>query len=203
MFGLQTKNALYPYTGSRVVTFTIPQGCTSFSKDKLFLSSTLLPKLVVIGLVFTAAFAGTIKYRAIHFRNHNVTGVNLLRNGQSLPYRTGGYKCDFEAELYNEAYLRSFVQNMNWLNTNNSNGMNPNSFANECTLFTFNLTPTFDLNQRQTPAASAAAAAAGDSNLRLDLTFKKALKQPVNVIAYACYDTTLEITKRGEIIRGD
>ena len=189
-FGLQTKNALYPYTRSKVITFVVPTGSSTYFKDNIF-SSHLLPKVVVIGLVKGAAFAGTVKHRALWYSNYGVSRVDLLRNGQSIPYRTG-YQCDFENDLYNDVYLRSIYQNMNSLNTNNGCGITLKQFKEGSTFFVFNLTPDFDLNERQTVR---------DSNLRLDLSFKKALTEAINVIAYACYDATLQITKNRDIIQ--
>jgi len=190
-FGLQTKNAIYPYMRSKVVSFTIPQGSSSYFKDNLF-SSNLLPKVVVIGLVKGAAFSGTVKHRAFQFLDHSVSRVDLLRDGQSIPYRTG-YRCDFASGIYADVYVRSILQNMNVLNTNNGCGIYLRDFhINGYTFFVFNLTPDFDLKERQIVR---------DSNLRLDLAFKTAVKEAINVVAYACYDATLQVTKNCEIIR--
>jgi len=189
-FGLQTKNALYPYTRSKVITFIVPQGSSTYFKDNIF-SSNLLPKVVVIGLVKGTAFSGSVKHRSLWYGNYGVNRVDLLRNGQSIPYRTG-YQCDFDTDLFNDVYLRSIYQNMNSLNTNNGCGITVDHFKEGITLFVFNLTPDFDLSERQTVR---------DSNLRLDLSFKKALTHAINVVAYACYDATLQITKNGEIIQ--
>ena len=189
-FGLQTKNALYPYTRSKVITFTVPTGSTSYFKDNIF-SSHLLPKVVIIGIVKGSGFSGTVKHRSLYFGNFGVNRVDLLRNGQSIPYRSG-YQCDFDGELINDVYLRSIYQNMNSLNTNNGCGLTIKQFKDGAAFFVFNLTPDFDLNERQTVR---------DSNLRLDLSFKKALTEAINVIAYACYDATLQITKNREIIQ--
>jgi hypothetical protein len=188
--GLQKQNAIYPYTRGKVVSFAVPQGSSSFCKDNLF-SSALLPKIVVIGLINSAAFTGTIKHRSLSFQSHECNGVDLLRDGQCIPYRTG-YHCDFQGKTYTDVYVRSILQNMNLLNTNHNCGISLDEFNVDCCLFVFNITPDFDMNERQTVK---------DSNLRLDLTFHKALPISLNVIAYAAYDTTLQITKNGEIIR--
>ena len=173
-----------------MVSFAIPQGSTSYCKDNLF-SSVLLPKLVAIGLVTGAGYTGTVKHRSLCFQSHHVTGVDLLRNGQCIPYRTG-YHCDFDGNTFTDVYVRSILQNLNVLNTNNNCGITLFDFSLESCLFVFNLTPDFDLRERQTIK---------DSNLRLDLTFKKALTESINVVAYAAYDATFQITKNGEIIR--
>jgi hypothetical protein len=188
--GLQKQNAIYPYTRGKVVSFAVPQGSSSFCKDNLF-SSALLPKIVVIGLVRGAGFTGTIKHRSLCFKHYDLTGLDLLRDGQCIPYRTG-YHCDFAAGTCTDVYVRSILQNLNVLNTNHNCALSLDEFKIDHCLFVFNLTPDFDMNERQTVK---------DSNLRLDLTFNKALTDSLNVVAYAAYDTTLQITKNGEIIR--
>ena len=188
-FGLQTKNALYPYTRSKVISFTIATGSSSYFKDNIF-ASNLLPKVVIICMVKGSAFSGSVKNRALWFTHHGVSRVDLLRNGQSLPYRSG-YQCDFENNMSKDVYLRSIIQNMNILNTNNGCGITADEFQAGSTFFVFNLTPDFDLKESQIVR---------DSNLRLDLVFSKPLTEAINVIAYACYDATLQITKNSEII---
>lgn len=188
--GLQTKNAIYPYHRTKVISFTIPKGSSSFFKDNLF-STSILPKMVVIAMVNGRAFAGDIKHDAIAFQDNGVSRVELLRDGQSLPYRRG-YSVDFAKGIYTDVYVRSVLQNLNLIHTN-MKSVNLSTFhdAGAC-YFVFNLTPDFDLKERQVVK---------DSNLRLDLTFHKALPAAINVIAYALYDATLQITKNREIIR--
>ena len=188
--GLETKNALYPYNRSKTVSFTIPQGSTSYFKDNLF-SSNLLPKLVVIGMVRGAAFSGTLKQDSLWFENFAITSLDLLRDGQSLPYRRG-YSCQDGKNLYTDVYVRSILQNMNLLNTNSNSYITYDNFKKGQCLFVFNLTPDFDLQERQI---------ARDSNLRLDLSFNAALSEAINVIAYALYDATLQITSNRDIIK--
>jgi hypothetical protein len=190
--GLETKNALYPYTQTKIISFAIPKDTTSFTKDNLFTLSQL-PKLVVVGLVKGSAYSGTVSRRAIAFSGHlGLTSISLLRNGQSLPYRQG-YELSQDKGTYKDAFVRAVLQNMNLINTNNNCSITPEMFnGGYQQLFVFNLTPDFDLKECQ-PIR--------DSNLRLDLSFSGGAKDAINVIAYACYDVTLQITKNRDIIR--
>ena len=189
--GLELQNALYPYTRSSIMDFSIPKGTASYTKDNLF-SSSLLPKLVVIGMVSGSSFNGTLRNHSLSFRHFDVTRVDLLRNGQSIPYRQG-YQLDFSTNTYVESYFRSILQSMNAINNSNSSpGIYSGNWQNGETFFVFNLAPDFDVKERQTVK---------DSNLRLELSFKTSLPHPINVIAYSVYDATLQITKSREIIR--
>jgi hypothetical protein len=188
--GLQTKNAIYPYTRTKLVNYSVPQGSTTFVKDNLF-SSAVLPKLVVVCFVNSLAFSGSLKKSAIHFHHFNVSRVDLMRDGQSVPYRSG-YTCDMEDIQVNDVYARSILQNLNLMNKNIGIALPSDRFTAGFIFFCFNLTPDFDLNERQ-PVR--------DSNLRLDLQFKKPLDEPINVIAYGLYDGTIQITNAREIIK--
>lgn len=188
--GLEKRNALYPYIRNKVISFSIPQGSTSYFYDNLF-SSSLLPKVVIIALVKSVALTGSIKHDPFNFTHFDLTKMDLLRNGQSIPYRQG-YAFDVDSGHYTELYVRSILQNMNLLNGNVHNGIQLHDFRDTQFLLIFNLTPDFDLKERQVIK---------DSNLRLDLAFKKPLPESINVIAYASFDATLQITKGREIIR--
>jgi hypothetical protein len=158
-------------------------------KDNLF-SSALLPKLVVVCLVHGSAFSGTVKHPAISFKHNGVSRVDLLRDGQSVPYRSG-YSCNFKKKLISDVYARSILQNLNLMNTNHGISLNLQNFE-DWVFFCFNLTGDFDLKERQTVK---------DSNLRLDMQFNPALTHPINVIAYAVYDGTIQITNDRQIIK--
>lgn len=190
-YGLQSKNAIYPYTRSKVITFNIGTGETSCFKDNLF-SSGLLPKLIVVGMVKGSAYTGNSKGEPFNFEHFNISRIELLRNGQPVPYRRA-YECDFDKNIFSDAYVRSILLNMNLLNNDRNNGIDMSDFSkNGYCFFTFNLTPDFDIKERQ---------CVRDCNLRLDLMFHKALKEPINVIAYATYDGVVQITKDRSIIK--
>ena len=191
--GLKKQNAIYRYTKSKVVNLGIPQGNSSYIKENIF-SKSILPKFVVIGMVHGNAYDGSVTQDPFKFQPFQVTSVALYRNGQSLPYRRP-YITDFYSagnKKVHDAFVRSMICNTQMLNTNLNNGIELNDFkTGGYTLFTFNLTPDWDMNQVQTPK---------DANLRLEITFSRATTHAINVICYALYDTKLEITEAREII---
>ena len=115
----------------------------------------------------------------------------LHRDGQTIPYRRA-YECNFANGLVTDTYVRSILLNMNLLNADLNNGIDLTAFKEGgCALFTFNLTPDFDIKNCQQIR---------DSNLRLELNFANALTNTINVYAYATYDSEIQITKNREII---
>ena len=189
--GLLKQNAIYPVTKTQVVTYTVGQGAMSYFKDNVF-SSIRLPKFVVVGFVKVRAFNGHYSDDPFNFEHFNVNYVNLLCDGQPIPYRDS-YQPDFENGLYTKEYMMSIIHNTQHFNTNQNNGITMNDFANKGrALFTFNLAPDFDMFGPQAPR---------DGNLRLDLKFAKALPQAINVIVYGIFDGELQLGKDKQVIK--
>ena len=189
--GLAKMNALYPYTRTKTITFTIPSGNSSVFKDNLF-SSKLLPKLVIVAMVKSAAFNGSLTDGPFNFEHFNISRMSLHRDGALIPH-TRAYSSQFDKGLYTDTYVRSILQNMELLNMDLNNGIDMADFATGgyC-FFIFNLTPDFNMKGIQM---------INDANLRLDISFQKPLKEAINVIAYATFDATLQITGDRHIIR--
>ena len=190
IIGLKKGNAIYPYTRSKTISYSIPTGSTSFFKENLF-STGLLPKFIVIALVHGDAFNGSYGQKCFKFEHFKLSQLSLFRDGQSVPYKRS-YNMHWGKKHFTDAYVRSILQNTQMLNTNNNNGIDMKDFSeNGYTFFTFNLAPDFDMNQVQIPR---------DANLRLDMRFSDALKHSINVIAYAIYDAKVQITGDRHII---
>ena len=191
--GLANKNAIYPYTRTKIVNYTVPSGTQSYFKENLF-STGLLPKFIVIGMVHTEAYNGSYFKQSFNFQHFKISQLALHRDGQMIPYKRP-YTLSYNkngGNFVTDAYVRSILQNTQMLNTNNNNGIDMDDFANKgYTFFTFNLTPDFDMNQVQQ---------ARDANLRLDMTFASALTHAINVIAYGIFDAKIQITGNREII---
>ena len=186
-----SKNATYFYNRGQMISYSIAQGSLSHFNDNLF-STKLLPKFLVVGFVKASAYNGSeLEADPFNFEHFNVSSVGLFRDGQSLPYREL-YEPNFKEGLYTREYVKSIVHCTQHLNTNLSNGIDLEKFANGgYTFFTFNLTPDFDYNQRQSPH---------DGNLRLEVKFAEPLAKAINVLIYATFDSELQITKDREIV---
>ena len=189
--GLASRNAIYAYNRGQMISYSIAQGSLSHFNDNLF-STRLLPKFVVVGFVKASAYNGSeLEGSPFKFEHFNVSSIGLFRDGQSLPYREL-YEPNFKDGLYTREYVKSIVHCTQHLNTNLSNGISLEKFANGgYTFFTFNLTPDVDYNQRQMPR---------DGNLRLEIKFAEPLPKAINVLIYATFDSELQITKAREII---
>jgi len=189
--GLIKANAVYPITKSQVISYTISAGSMSYFKDNIF-SSLRLPKFVVVGFVSAKAFNGAFSEDPFKFKHFDVNSVGLLCDGQSVPFRNV-YEPDFANGLFVRDYQMSMIHNTEHFNTNKNNGITMEMFEKEgYSLFTFNLTPDFDMSTVQAPR---------DGNLRLDVKFAKALPDPINVIIYGLFDSSMQIGKNKQVIK--
>lgn len=186
--GLKRQNAIYPLLHTEVTTFTIPTGQKSFRKDRLFPDEA--PKLLMISLVDNAAFNGDIAKNPFHFQHFGLTNLSLYRDGVSVSGRP------FTPDFANNQVMRSYLHTMqtfNYYNGDDSNGLTPEEFAQGYTIFAFDLTADKNI-------AATHRQGHNTKNLRLDLKFKNATKQTINVLLYAVYDSTLEITDKRDVI---
>ena len=181
--------SLFPYTKGVVTSFALSKGTTGVQKTD-FLTGRILPKFLIIGMVKASAFNGNLKDAPFHFEHFNVCRMELLNEGIAVPF-TRPYQMDFERGIYTEAYYRSLLVNTNIAGKDVNNGMDLLDFKeNGYCFFTFNLAPDFDIRSRQVISIA---------NLRLDITFKKPLEEPINIVALAEYDALLQIGKDGSI----
>lgn len=186
--GLNHQNAIYPIQHTKLVTFTIPKGQKSFMKDGLFPSEA--PKFIIISMVDNDAFNGDITKNPYHFKHNNITEIALRVNGVSHPGPP--YKPDFSSSQF----VRSYVDLMtvfDYFNTDDTNGLTMKEFKNGYTIYAFDLTADSDITAPYRQANV-------PQNIRLDLQFKDTLTTTINVLIYAVFDSTIEITKLRDTI---
>ena len=96
----------------------------------------------------------------------------------------------------NKAYLRSYVETMralNYYNTDDTNGFTPQEWANGYTIYSFDLISNKDVSTSCLQANLS-------KNLRLELSFEKALPSTINVLIYAVTESMVEATKLRDVI---
>ena len=186
--GLKRQNAIYPLHHTEVTTYTIPKGQLSYTKDRLFPDQA--PKLLMLAMVENESFNGNIKKNPFFFHHFDLTKLALYRDGVSVPGQA------FTPDFTNGKILRSYMQSMrvfNYCNTDDTNGLTPVEFANGYTIYAYDLTADKEMNAgHRQPIVS--------KNLRLELIFKNPTPSTVNVLLYAVYDSSIEITQLRDII---
>ena len=186
--GMKRQNALYPVLHTEIITFTIPKGQKSYTKDRLFPDQA--PKLLLMSMVENDAFNGSIKKNPFNFQHFDLNKIALYREGRSVPGRP------FTPDFTNNLCLRSYMNTMRafgYLNTDDTNGLTPNEFANGYTIYAFDLTAETDVSAPYRQGVIS-------KNLRLELYFTKDLPSTINVLLYSVFDSRIEITHLRDVI---
>lgn len=186
--GLRRQNAVYPINHNQLITFTIPMGQQSATKDRLFPDQA--PKSLIIAMVENDAFNGSIKKNPFHFEHFSLNKIALYRDGVSIPGRP--QTPDFENDKYIRSYLQT-MRTMNYYNTDDTNGLTPVMFGNGYTIYAYDLTPEKDVTAEYNQGIVS-------KNLRLEVFFKKPLPSTINVLLYATYNSAVEITQLRDVI---
>ena len=186
--GMKRQNAIYPVNHCEILTFTIPKGQKSYTKDRLFPDGA--PKMLAIAMVENEAYNGNIEKNPFNFQHFDLMKISLYREGRSIPGRA--FTPDFDDKCYLRSYLHT-MRTMNYYNTDDTNGLTPYEFANGYTIFLYDLTADKDVtaSHRQANAAK---------NLRLELYFKKDLPVTINVVLFAVDNSAVEITQLRDVI---
>jgi hypothetical protein len=109
-----------------------------------------------------------------------------------MPY-SQPLQVDFENGLALQAYIRT-IQSLQQYNSNINHAITFKEFLEEQMVLVFNLTP--DLS-----ASGGCGQAYQTGNLRLELKFKQALKETINVIFYTIRDGKIEITQDRQVLK--
>ena len=186
--GMKKQNAIYPINHTEIITFTIPKGQKSYTKDRLF--PDVAPKLLVVAMVENEAYNGTITKNPFNFQHFDLMKIALFREGRSIPGRP--FTPDFDNKCSIRSYLHT-MRTLNYTDTDDTNGLTPFEFANGYTIYAYDLTADKDVSANHHQGITT-------KNLRLELSFKKDLPTTVNVLLYAVFDSAVEITQLRDVI---
>lgn len=186
--GLKTDNARYFINHSELLNYTIPAGQKSYTKDRLF--PDLAPKMIMIAMTENDAFNGTYSKNPFRFQHFNLNKLALYREGRSIPGQP------FQPDFAKSIYLRDYIHTMrgfDYYNSDQTNGLTPAEWANDFTVYAFDMTADKDVSTSCLQSNLA-------RNLRLELNFSKNLTQTINVLIYAITDSQVEITQLRDVI---
>lgn len=186
--GLKRQNAIYPINHNELITFTIPRGQQSYTKDRLFPDQA--PKCLMIAMIENEAFNGSISKNPFFFDHFKLNKIALYRDGASIPGRP--FTPDFEKGKILRSYLHT-MRTMNYYNNDDTNGLTPKMFGSGYTIYAYDLTPEKDITASYNQGIVS-------KNLRLELFFKDPLPNTVNVLLFASYNSAVEITQLRDVI---
>ena len=175
---LEISNLKYPIRPFNILEDTIPQGTSIFTKKAI--SSSIIPNLVILGLVDEEAFTGVKNKNPFNFTTANLQKIELSINGSILK---------IEPSFSENQYIMAFEKLMNGLNLSGLRGNNltRKDFIKGSALYLFDLRPSKCTN--------------GEHNLintgtfQIQFTFKPATLNSLKLISVMEYENQLQIDK--------
>ena len=184
---LEVGNAKYPIRRAVCKTYTIPAGNLNHTQENLFTGQ--LPTRIVIGCVDNDSFNGRYAKNPYNFKHFDLTQLKVYLDGQQ--HSVIPVEPNFTANTYITAYANLFA-GTGKLMKDEGTDIRREDFRAGYALYAFDLTADlaeeghFNLMKH--------------GNVRLDLKFLVGLPNTINVIAYAEFESVLEIDKSRNII---
>jgi hypothetical protein len=175
-------SAILPTVRSQIKTFVIASGITSIVQPSII--NGQLPRNMIVCFLSAAALNNAITKNPYNFQHFNIKSINARVNGvckPSIPYTT-----DFASGIFMRAY-RGLFDSIGISHSNGGNSVTPDHFVGGCTFFAFDLTPDMCNGWHEHPRKSGV--------IDLELSFSKALTEPINIIVYSSYDNFIMIDK--------
>ena len=187
IMALERTTVKYPLRPVECKVYSIPTSALSHTHENLFLGS--LPKRLVLCCIDNDAYNGTYATNPFHAKNNAISFVSVYVDGRQIPAKP--FQPNFAENLFARSYASMFTSTGKiW--QDEGNGLTRDKYRDGYTFFCLDLTPDqcdgpcFNLVQK--------------GNLRLEFHFREALRTTVNVVAYAEFESVLEIDKNRNII---
>jgi len=178
---LSTSPAMYPIAHSKIRNFLLPAGTQNIHIPNILRGK--LPRGFVIAMVANEAYSGSLKKNPFVFKHHSINFINVYVNGE--PVHSNGNKPDWTDGSAIEQY-KNMLDNTG-LKTVISNGITFEDFVANSVVFAYDQTPDL-CNSFQSHGTET-------GNVDIQLGFKTALTEAVQLIVYATYDEVVTIDK--------
>ena len=185
---LTRTNAKYPLQRVDVRTFTIPSGSRQGNLDNVVLGS--LPSMCLIGLVTNKTYNGAYEENPFNFKHFDVDHLSLLVDGRQVP--ATALRPDFTNNLYARSYT-GLYQAIGKLGQDEGPSISYSDYGKGFTLYGFDLSSDLSSTQDHFNLVK-------QGNIRIDIRFKNALTETVNLVLYLVNQTVLEIDKSRTVI---
>ena len=148
----------------------------------------ILPHRVIVGLVDSAAFNGTIQTNPLNFQHFNLSSIVLRESGIPVPYEE--ISVDFTNDLYNEGFFSLYqAAGKSWDSPNNL-GLRYDQYKAGYALYGFNLSNTADHNCLDLIKTG---------KLSLNIKLSEPSTASITIIVYLEYNKVIEIDKDGNV----
>ena len=183
---LQKQPAIYPFMKSEIKTFSIAAGLYNFSCDDLFLSR--IPSQMLVFLTSSEGFSGSNRRNPFNFANYSLNYLCFEVDGNPVPH--AALQPNFVTNNYVSSYLTLYTGNNKYGNDEGlmiSREDYPKGYA----------IYLLDIDGKR---SSEFVNLVKHGHTRLSIRFNEPLSEPVTIIAYAKFPSTLQIDKSRRVI---
>jgi hypothetical protein len=182
----QLQPALYPVRRVSMKSFNIAAGLMSCDEN---IFNGVLPKRIVIGLVDSDAFEGAYNKNPFNFKHYDLKYCGLLQDGKMIPQKP--LISDFDKHNSLRNYFTT-LESVGKVFRNEGVDFDREEYEHGYTILAFDLSPDLD------PDSCFHVVKKG--TCRLELKFATALPNPINVVIYAEFDSTIKIDKNRAVM---
>ena len=183
----EVGNAKYPVRRVVCKTFTVSAGNMSASQENLF--SGDLPSRMVITMVDNDAFSGLYTKNPFNLKHYDLNNLKVYIDGQQQYIRP--LEFNYTADQYIFGYM-SLFSGTGKERKDEGGDVSREDFSNGYALYAFDLTP--DLGEGDHFNLSR------DGTVRVDMSFRVALPNTINVIVYAEFQSVIELDRNRNVI---
>lgn len=184
---LKEVNAKYPVVRSELKFYTRAAAMSDLSEPNI-INGGELPRRVIIGLLSTQSFNGSIQGNPFNFKNFKARSVKLKLSSRDSPY--GEIELDYENDIILPGYMTLFRATNMW-GGDHSNHISPDDYKNGYALYCWNLTgDESDGNSFQL---------AQSGTLGVEIKLDEASTETITILCYMEYDSILEINEHREV----
>jgi hypothetical protein len=172
----------YFLTTPSVNYYSIELGASQFMRDDLFLGK--MPRRIVVGMVETDAYHGKKDKNPFNFQDFGLIEIAMYKDG--IPYPRPVLKLDMATSECAEAY-HNFMSSLNGAYSRNVPMLTLADYKKGFTLFSFDMSPD------QMGSIHPGSLLNMNSNIRLEMKFKTALRKNVTLLVYSEIEHLMEI----------
>ena len=184
---LRKRPAEFPLLRKECKSFAIPQGLQQFKQDNIFLGQ--LPKRVVLAMVTETAFSGHHQHNPFNFQLFNASLVQVYADG--VPVRSRPFQVNADdgkvIECYNALYRESGK-----LDSDRGCIVKLDDWSRGYSLFAFSLAADADCDDHTSLIKH--------GNLRVEIQFREALEEAIQLLVYAEFDNVLKIDNDRQVL---
>ena len=183
----EVSNMKFPIRRVVCKTFTITNGLMNFTQENLF--SGQLPSRIIIGMVDNQAFNGAFDRNPFNFKHYDVSSLKLYADGYH------GFLAPLEMDFTNNRSLLGYMSlfcGTGKMFRDEGLDIQRSEYGSGFTLYAFDLSPDLAENDHYSLNRQ--------GNVRLDIKYRVALPQTINVICYGEFDSVIELDRNRNVL---